>query len=279
MTDPHDYELQKGEEPASDFEAAPPPNGGIWMAVAVVVVLATIAAYVFYTRRAAPAPASVAAHAPAPEPTRALGGEPEAVAIPPLDESDPMVRALVRALSTHPQVLAWLTTDGLIRDFAVVVSNVGDGVTPASHLRPLRPNAAFQIVQRNSQTQIDPRSYDRYNQVADAVVSVDPAGAARLYATLKPRLAEAYADLGVRPASFDAALEHAIVVLLQVPVVDGPVQVEPKGSGYRFADSKLEDLNGAQKQLLRMGPRNVRSIQSSLRRIAAALGIPEERLP
>lgn len=279
MTDPDDYELQKSEEPASDFEAAPSASGGIWIAVAVVAVLAAIAAYIFYTRRAAPAPASVATHAPAPEPTRALGGDPEAVTIPPLDESDPVVRDLVRALSTHPQVLAWLTTNGLIRNFAVVVSNIGDGVTPANHLRPLRPNAAFQVVQRNGQTQIDPRSYDRYNQLADSVASVDPAGTSRLYATLKPRLQEAYADLGVRPASFDAALEHAIVVLLQVPVVDGPVQVDPKGIGYRFADSKLEDLNGAQKQLLRMGPRNVRSIQSSLHRIAVALGIPEERLP
>lgn len=279
MTDLHDYELRKTEEPASEFEAAPPPRGGVWIAVAVVAVLAAIAAYVFYTRRAAPAPPSVATHAPAAAPTRALGGEPEAVAVPPLDQSDPVVRDLVRALSTHPQVLAWLTTNGLIRNFAVVVSNIGEGVTPAKHLSPLRPKAAFQVVQRNGQMQIDARSYDRYDQLADAVASVDPAGASRLYATLKPRLLEAYAELGVRPPSFDAALEHAIVVLLQVPVVDGPVQVNPKGIGYRFADSKLEELTGAQKQLLRMGPRNVRSIQSSLRRIAVALGIPAERLP
>jgi DUF3014 family protein len=279
MTDPDDYDLHTGEEPASHFETPPSAHGGIWLAVAVVAVLAGIAAYVLYPRRSVPAPASIAAHAPAPAPTRALGGEPEAVTIPPLDESDPVVRDLVRALSTHPQVLAWLTTEGLIRNFVVVVSNIGDGVTPANHLRPLRPNGSFQIAQRNGQTEIDPRSYDRYNQLADAVASIDPAGASRLYATLKPRLQEAYAELGVLPASFDAALEHAIVVLLQVPVVDGPIQLDPKGIGYRFADPKLEDLNGAQKPLLRMGPRNVRSIQSSLRRIAVALGIPEERLP
>ncbi|HEY6892644.1 MAG TPA: DUF3014 domain-containing protein [Rhodanobacteraceae bacterium] len=281
MTDPGDYEIRKTEEPAPDVEAAPPTNGGVWIAAVVVVVLAAIAAYVLYPRRAAPAPApaSVATHAPPSAPTRALGGEPEPVTVPPLDDSDPVVRDLVRALSTHPQVLAWLTTKGLIRNFAVVVANIGDGVTPANHLAPLRPKGAFEVVQRNGQTEIDPRSYDRYNQLADAVASVDPAGASRLYATLKPRLQEAYAELGVRPASFDAALEHAIVVLLQVPIVDGPVRVEPKGIGYRFADPKLEDLSGAQKQLLRMGPRNVRSIQSSLRRIAVALGIPRERLP
>jgi len=278
MPDPDDYDLQKGTEPASEFDAPRRTNVGIWIAAAVVVVLGAIAAYVFYARRSAP-PAPVATTAPPPAPVRPLGGEPQGVAIPPLDDSDPVVRDLVRALSTHPQVLAWLTTNGLIRNFAVVVSNIGDGVTPANHLQPLRPKGPFQVVQRNGQTEIDPRSYDRYNQLADGVASIDPAGAARLYATLKPRLQEAYAQLGVRPPSFDAALEHAIVVLLQVPVVDGPIHVQPKGIGYQFADAKLEDLTGAQRQLLRMGPRNVRSIKSSLRRIAVALGIPEERLP
>lgn len=49
--------------------------------------------------------------------------------------------------------------------------------------------------------------------------------------------------------------------------------------GHGFADPDLEALPAAQKQLLRMGPRNVRIIQSSLREIALALGIPAERLP
>jgi hypothetical protein len=68
-------------------------------------------------------------------------------------------------------------------------------------------------------------------------------------------------------------------MLLQTPAVDGAVRVEPKGIGYRFADSNLEQLTPAQKQLLRTGPRNVRLVQSSLRRLALALGVAPERLP
>jgi hypothetical protein len=74
-------------------------------------------------------------------------------------------------------------------------------------------------------------------------------------------------------------LERAIVLLLDTPVVDGPVRVEPRGVGYGYADPKLEDLAPAQQQLLRMGPRNVRTIQSALRGIALALRIPIQRLP
>jgi hypothetical protein len=78
---------------------------------------------------------------------------------------------------------------------------------------------------------------------------------------------------------FDRTLESALVSLLQVPVIDGEVAVVPQGAMYQYADARLERLRGAQKQLLRMGPQNVRVIQAKLRAVASALGIPKERLP
>jgi hypothetical protein len=48
---------------------------------------------------------------------------------------------------------------------------------------------------------------------------------------------------------------------------------------YAFENPRIERLTAAQKQLARMGPRNVRTIQGKLREIALALGIPAERLP
>jgi hypothetical protein len=51
------------------------------------------------------------------------------------------------------------------------------------------------------------------------------------------------------------------------------------GTSYEFEDDRLESLTPAQKQLLRMGPRNVRLVQGKLLEIAHALGIPSSRLP
>ena len=48
---------------------------------------------------------------------------------------------------------------------------------------------------------------------------------------------------------------------------------------YAFADPALEGLSGAQRQLLRMGPRNVRIVQAKLREVAGFLGIPDALLP
>jgi hypothetical protein len=199
--------------------------------------------------------------------------------VPPLNESDPVVRELVKQLTSHPRVAAWLTTDNLIRNFVVVTSRVADGKTPSRQLGALRPSSAFAVVERGEATYVDQKSYERYDGIASAVASIDPAGAARLYATLKPRIEEAYGELGVQ-STFDQTLERAIVTLLKTPVVDDPVRVEPLGgTGYGFAEPQLEALTPAQKHLLRAGPRNARAIQASLRAIALALGIPAARLP
>ena len=73
---------------------------------------------------------------------------------------------------------------------------------------------------------------------------------------------------------------YAIAGLLQVPAIDGDIRVEQTGEGigYQYADDKLEALTGAQKQLLRMGAKNIRIIQSQLRTFGMAIGIPPQRL-
>jgi Protein of unknown function (DUF3014) len=279
MADINDYELLKADTSQEDERAARRP---VWIAaMAGVVIAAALVAYWVYSRPRPPASTAPVARAPAGQPqARPLGGAAEPITVPPLDESDPIARQLVRTITSHPLAIAWLTTNGLIRNFTVVVTNVVEGPTPARQLQVLRPAAPFRVADRSGQLFIDAASYDRYNTIAAAAASIDPAGAARVYATLKPRIEQAYGELGQPPASFDRALERAIVVLLQVPVVEGPIRVEPKGgTAYQYADPKLEGLTSAQKQLLRTGPRNVRTIQSALRQLALALGIPSDRLP
>jgi hypothetical protein len=188
------------------------------------------------------------------------------------------VRTLVQGLTESPAVMAWLPTTGLIRNFTVVVANVSEGATPAKHLKVLRPSAPYRVTTRDGSFTTDPRSYNRYTTIADAIASVDSAGAARLYATLKPRIEDAHRDLGSADP-FDVTLERAIVILLGTPAIDGSERLKPKGIGYGYADDRLESLAPAQRQLLRMGPRNVRVIKTKLRDIAIALGIPAAHLP
>jgi hypothetical protein len=286
MPEPRDYNLKEadGEPTLTVLPPPPPPEDrpvGVWIAIGLLVIAAGIAAYIVFGGPGALPPAEETAAPPAvaAPPAAPLGAEPAPIAVPPLAESDPVVRDLVRALSAHPRVVAWLATDGLIRNFTTVVLNLAEGASPAGRLTTLRPSSGFRVVERGDDLFIDPASFERYNAVADAVASIDPAAAARVYATLKPRIQEAYGELGFPDQPFDATLERAIVLLLNTPVPPDLVRVEPRGIGYGFADESLEGLSDAQKQLLRLGPRNVRLVQRALREVAAALGIPAARLP
>src|SRR3954467_1736833 len=156
------------------------------MGVAPLGIAAAGAAYLAFVWRQPAAPSrAAAAAAPAASPASPpLGGKGDPVTLPALDASDTLVRTLVQALTESPAVMAWLPTTGLIRNFTVVVSNIADGATPAKQLKVLRPQGPFRIASRGATTTVDPRSYDRYATIADAIASVDPGGAARLYATL-----------------------------------------------------------------------------------------------
>ena len=278
MNDAPDLELH-GPTIEPDPPAQPRRPGSVWIAVTLLVAAACADGYIVFVRRPPAAPLKSASASPAASSASpSLGGKGDPMTLPPLDASDTLVRTLVQALTESPAVMTWLPTNGLIRNFTVVVSNVAEGPTPAKHLKVLRPATPFRIVSRDGSTFVDPRSYDRYATIADAIASVSPAGAAKLYATLKPRIEDARRDLGSAD-SFDHTLERAIVTLLSTPAIDGSEQLKPKGIGYGYVDPRLESLTPAQKQLLRMGPRNVRVIKTKLRDIAVALGIPPAHLP
>jgi DUF3014 family protein len=272
MTDLDNVHLEKWQD---SFE--PEPRRGWRLAIAALVVIALVAggyAWWYYRPKAAPADVralteqAVAPAAPA-APVAETGDN---IVLPPLEQSDSVVRELVGKLSTHPKVAAWLATDQLLRNFTVVVGSIANGKTPSQQLVKLRPAEKFQVLQNGGAMVIDPRSYRRYDTYADAVAGLDARGTARLYATLKPRIQDAYRELG-EPNDFDRTFERAIRELLQTPVIDGSVGLSSKTVSYEYADPRLQSLSAAQRQFLRMGPRNVRIVQAKLREIAPLVGI------
>jgi hypothetical protein len=255
----------------------------LWFPAIVALLLVIAAGWYWFVRKPASQAVKVRtdlANVAEPKPAARPAAEPgDNIALPALGETDAVVRDLVGQLSTHPRIAAWLTTDQLIRNFTTVVVNVADGHTPAKHLGTVRPTGPFVARETGGRLAIDARSYERYNGQAAAFASLDARGAAKLYATLKPRIEEAYQELGAADGTFDRALQRAIVELLKTPVVDGDVPLQSKSVSYQFASPALESLSSAQRQFLRMGPQNVKLVKAKLREIAPHLGIPEDSLP
>jgi len=196
-----------------------------------------------------------------------------------LDNSDDMVGELATELSSHPQLVAWLKNEDLIRKFTAIVDNIANDLSPRSHIEFLAPQRDFQVIKKRGLFYVNPDSYNRYNLVADVFASLDSEGCAKLYEQLKPLFQEAYRDLGYPEQDFQETLFKAIIELLKTPVIEGEILLEEKVTTYMMVDPKLEQLSLAQKHLIRMGPENVRKIQAKLREMALALGIPESQLP
>ncbi len=254
------------------------------MAIAAVVVgLAVIAGLVIWLLPSRKTTESAAGTKPQPvagTERGPLGAGAAPIDVPPLEMTDPLVRQLIGALSSKPEIVAWLAGDGLIRNFVASLENVAYGPSPARHVRRLAPQQPFRVVTRGGTIVLDPRSYERYDGLANAAASLDAPGLARAYSTLRPRLEEAYREQGHPDGNIDGAVETAIQKLLAVPVIEGDVRlITHGGTAFEFEDERLESLTPAQKQLLRMGPRNVRLVQGKLLEVAHALGIPSTRLP
>lgn len=197
-----------------------------------------------------------------------------------LDESDGVIRNLLASLSTNPTLAEWLKNDDLIRRFVAAVDNIAHGQSPRSHLSFFKPKGDFTVKEEEGSFSIDPRGYRRYDVVADVFGSLDVNGLSELYPRLMPVFQQAYRELGYPEEDFHNTLIAAMTELLEVPVVNRDVVLmKDDVQGYNFADPQLESLSQAQKHLLRMGPNNIRKIQSQLRALASALKIPQDRLP
>lgn len=202
----------------------------------------------------------------APEPA----AEPEVV-LPALPDSDEFVRERIEPFELPAP---WLEQGDYVRRLAVLAENATRGTYPRRQLAFLAPSSPFMVVERGDEVYVDPASYDRYDSYVEELESVEPARLAELLETLDPLVEAALEEVGVDapPGEVFAA---AVREVLAVPILDGEVELIQPNVMYQYADPELESLSPLKKQVLRMGPDNVRRLQSYLRRLAEemALGI------
>jgi hypothetical protein len=275
------------EEEVEDYDLEPPlpldparsrrqqedDSGGIGfpmlLAAGAVLAVAVLGVLFFVFRRPAAQPQTPATQAPAATPTAAPSSS--ATRLPSLEASDDFARSLAQTLSAHPELARWLAQTGLVRRLTVVVDNVSNGETPRPHLEFLAPKERFRARRGARTSSPDPASFKGYDRFADAIASVDAGSAARAFQTLEPLFDEAYKELGHPEAGFRKALLRAIRNLVAVPVLRDDVKLVQHATLFRYEDKGLEGLSGAQKQFLRLGPRNVKLVQGKLREVEQAI--------
>jgi len=250
----------------------------ITLAVGVVVLIAVAIYYFFFMPSQ---PGEISESMPALEPSITAPDLEAEEIIEPLDVdlnmSDALVRKLAQELSEHPMFSRWLVTDHLIRRFVAAVDLTAHGDSPRRPVDFIEIDEPFLAREAEGQLFIDPSSYQRYDRIAGVISSLDAEGCVKLYKQLRLPIQQAYKEMGYPDENFDSTLEKAISNLLETPVVEDRIYIEKDVLTYLMMNPDLENLNSAQKHLLRMGPDNMRIIQSKLREIALLMGFAVQR--
>jgi hypothetical protein len=237
----------------------------------VAVLLAAGAAIGLYSARsilkpAPPAPglSSIPETAPAALPLN----------LPPLEQSDDFVRRRAGELSADPAFQEWLKKESLIARLTSAMTRIAHGGVPRDIFSAFAPKGKFRVVRKSGRIFGDPASYARYDGFAAMVGGVDAVAAAKLFEDLMPLFDAAQRGLGDKNASARRAFLDAAHELMQAPVFDGEADLVEgkKGIVWAYADERLENLSLAQKQLMRMGPKNQAAVQAKLRALTLALG-------
>jgi hypothetical protein len=192
--------------------------------------------------------------------------------LPPLNESDAPLRQEALEITTHADFYTWVAPDELIRRFVAVVDNLAAGNSPARELEFIAPNKKFSAtVNKDRQWVTHPKSFARYHPIANLFNSLNVESSLGLLRRWYPLFQEAYVELGYPDREFKEVLQRAIDELLATPSLEkSPILVQRTGR-YDYEDPLLEGRSPAQRQLLRMGSKNVKTIKAKLREFRAGL--------
>ncbi|SFC20456.1 DUF3014 domain-containing protein [Pseudoalteromonas denitrificans] len=193
--------------------------------------------------------------------------------LPQLNDSDLSIQTELTQYFAK-QTLKLFVKDDMVRRFVVYVDNIGKGKIAKKHSPLIEPQSSFSVIDGDILT-IAPQSYDRYTPYVELFTSMTPQQAVSFYKEYKPLFDEAYEEIGYQERDFDEAILDAIDMILTTPIVTGNVPLLTESVVYKYAYSEWEQLPPAQKQLLRMGARNVKKVKSALKGIKKYLEVPE----
>lgn len=141
------------------------------------------------------------------------------------------------------------------------IDQIARGYVPQRALNLGRPEGRFEARREGNRYLLDPGSYQRYDRLISAVTTLPPAQLATGFQRFRPLLEQAYGTLGYPADQMDNALVATLDAILAVPAPVGTPELVSKGALWAYADPELEARSDLHKQLLRLGPDNLRRLQ------------------
>jgi hypothetical protein len=202
-------------------------------------------------------PAAVAAQGDIPTD---LTGPAGATTITP-QAGDELLRQQLAAVGAKPVLRKLLRDQQPLEVSAALIDGLGRGVILRKFLPGNLHSEPFSVVTEDDGIFMNPTGYLRYDVFADAIAALDITALVNAFHLLRPFYEQAYGYLGLDPGDFDNAVIRTLDLVLATPEIGEPIAVKPKSVMYIYVSPALEGSPDVQKQLLRMGPDNIRRIK------------------
>jgi hypothetical protein len=265
-----DLHLNRPLEPR---RAPPRSSTSRWVILGAGVIVAGTLLTVWWLGRAQPPPAMLAPTSPSDAARPPSRPQRQPMELPPLSDSDTMLRELVATLSRHPLLARVLAQKGVVRAATLAVLQIGDGKTPMVPLAALRPASRLALAGGASSGRLDSATYARWEGAVRSLLSINATDAAQVYVNVKPLFDESYREMGYPDGDFDEAIVRAIRMLNATPELSDDPVLLARPAYFEHEDAALRALPPVQKQLLLTGPNHRRDVLTWLRRFATTLDL------
>jgi hypothetical protein len=182
-----------------------------------------------------------------------------------MQQGDALLLSQLSAAGAKANLKKLVSIPQAVEVTAALIDGLGRGNIQRKLLSASPPSEPFSVMDDGDEIFMNSAGYLRYDGYADAIAALDVSVLVDTFHTLRPLYEEAYGYLGLDPADFDNAVIRTLDLILATPEIGEPIALKPKSVVYIYADPSLEGLPGVQKQLLRMGPDNIRRIKQQAR--------------
>lgn len=194
----------------------------------------------------------------------------------PLNLTDQAIKqGLITALHA-PMLSTLIVNESIIANLVASITNTAQGTLPENVSLLTPPSSEFAVFKKGDSQFITPESFTRYNVYAQTFAQIETADMLAVLTQYEPQILAQFEQISAPNTQFKDTLISAINRLLDTPSVNLPIPVISDSAMYKFANPQLEALLPAQKQLLRMGPDNMRMIKAKLRDVRTALELKQE---
>ena len=196
---------------------------------------------------------------------------PELPAPPTLSEANGQLSSGLWTFSPSPLAATFISAPNLIERLVAIIDNLRQGFVPYKLLPVGRPEASFSFIDDGLAVTINPKSFDRYDGLAQLISDIDTDALVGAYTAFEVAANEAWDILGYETPKLKPAVLVALEAIMLAPETVLDARLYKVEANWVYEDPALEALSPLEKQLMRMGPTNSERVKEKAREIRGAL--------